>query len=360
MRNYKSYFWPILLIGAGVMLLLSNMGLIEMASLFQLLNLWPLILVGVGINLMFGRNNDWVGLAVSLTMITLAVLFLLYAPQLDLPGRYTSKDFVTENFSESVGQAESYKIDFDGLAGDVTVTDGASNGNLVMVEMYHNLESTFDVSGTTHKNISIGLGTENDFWTTPSNWFNFNNWEDSKNTYVDMQLDSSIPADLRFEITSGNMELLLEEFELTNFNALQTSGTSNVYLPSGDYPSNFDTTSGIMNVTLSDDMDLDLDAEMTSGDMTFLFGDDNVGNAYFDMTSGDITLNLPEGLEVQVIVDSTSGSMRFSNEFIRVSGNEELVGEEGTWETDGYDSTENGLQIVIEMTSGDLRVNITD
>ena len=43
--QYRSLFWPILLIGVGVVWLLGNLGYIPMPSLRMLIRLWPLILI---------------------------------------------------------------------------------------------------------------------------------------------------------------------------------------------------------------------------------------------------------------------------------------------------------------------------
>ena len=43
--RYRSMFWPVILIGVGVIWLLSNLGLLPAASIAWLLNLWPLILI---------------------------------------------------------------------------------------------------------------------------------------------------------------------------------------------------------------------------------------------------------------------------------------------------------------------------
>ena len=43
--RYRSFFWPALLILAGIVALLVNVGQIPAERVFQVVNLWPLVLV---------------------------------------------------------------------------------------------------------------------------------------------------------------------------------------------------------------------------------------------------------------------------------------------------------------------------
>ncbi len=49
----RSLFWPIMLIGAGSIWLLSNLGLIDVQNLGLLFRLWPLALIAFGIKIVF-------------------------------------------------------------------------------------------------------------------------------------------------------------------------------------------------------------------------------------------------------------------------------------------------------------------
>ena len=63
-NNYyrgRSFFWPIFLIGVGVVLLLSNLNIIESVNFFFLLQLWPVLLIALGLQILFGRSYPWVG-----------------------------------------------------------------------------------------------------------------------------------------------------------------------------------------------------------------------------------------------------------------------------------------------------------
>ena len=54
--RYRSFFWPAVLILAGLIALLVNTGAIPVDRLDQLLDLWPLILIVIGLELILRRS----------------------------------------------------------------------------------------------------------------------------------------------------------------------------------------------------------------------------------------------------------------------------------------------------------------
>jgi hypothetical protein len=69
-RRPPSLFWPLLLISAGVLLLLSNLGYVPWSSWNVLWRLWPLLLIGLGIDALIGRRTTG-GMIVSGLLILL-------------------------------------------------------------------------------------------------------------------------------------------------------------------------------------------------------------------------------------------------------------------------------------------------
>ena len=67
-RRSRSFFWPILLIFAGVLFLLSNLGIVDWSTWNLLWRFWPLVLIAVGIDVLFG-NRSAVGSIISAFLI---------------------------------------------------------------------------------------------------------------------------------------------------------------------------------------------------------------------------------------------------------------------------------------------------
>ncbi len=57
MNRYRSFFWPGVLILAGVIALLVNTGVLPADRLWELIALWPLILVVIGLEIIVRRTR---------------------------------------------------------------------------------------------------------------------------------------------------------------------------------------------------------------------------------------------------------------------------------------------------------------
>jgi len=170
----------------------------------------------------------------------------------------------------------------------------------------------------------------------------------------------SVPADIQVDHSSGNVNLLLSEFDLTNLDAKLSSGNMTVLLPSGDFPTKLKVSSGNMNVDLPEDSMANLEAKVSSGNITIDLGDGVYGELNLDISSGNIVLNVPSDLGVRVVGEISSGSANMPNSYDQVSGGDELVGEDGVWVSDNYDSAEQTLTILFDISSGNLRINTVD
>jgi len=72
--RYRSFFWPALLILAGVVALLVNTGQIPVERLARIIDLWPLILVVIGLELIVRRTVHGVAGDVAAALIVLLAI----------------------------------------------------------------------------------------------------------------------------------------------------------------------------------------------------------------------------------------------------------------------------------------------
>mgnify|MGYP006278682293 FL=1 len=68
----RSFAWPVLLIGAGALLLLNNFGPRTIVTWTKILPLWPLILIAFGIDLLF-QSRTWWGTMTSILLVVILV-----------------------------------------------------------------------------------------------------------------------------------------------------------------------------------------------------------------------------------------------------------------------------------------------
>lgn len=70
-KTRGSLVGPVILIGFGVLFLLSNLGFLEWGIWETLARLWPLFLVAAGLDLVFGRASAWVGVLIGLVVLAI-------------------------------------------------------------------------------------------------------------------------------------------------------------------------------------------------------------------------------------------------------------------------------------------------
>lgn len=80
----RPIFWPLALIAFGVLWLLSNFGVISGANLWALLRFWPVLLIALGLDLILRQRWPVVGNLIALLTVALAVVVVIFAPQLGL------------------------------------------------------------------------------------------------------------------------------------------------------------------------------------------------------------------------------------------------------------------------------------
>jgi len=77
----RDLFWPIIMIGGGLVLFLFGLGQLPLATLTGLWTWWPLLLVLVGLDWLVGRRWPLVG-AIVATFIVVFTLLLMFDPAL--------------------------------------------------------------------------------------------------------------------------------------------------------------------------------------------------------------------------------------------------------------------------------------
>jgi hypothetical protein len=83
-RRYPSIVWPVLLIAVGVVVLLSNLGMLEV-DFWELWRLWPVLLILVGLDIIFGGRSllgNALLLLLALVLVGGVVLLMVASPSL--------------------------------------------------------------------------------------------------------------------------------------------------------------------------------------------------------------------------------------------------------------------------------------
>lgn len=322
----RSLFFPIVLVGVGVIWLLVNFNLIPAFSLGRLMRLWPLFLIAAGLELLVGRGRALIGALIGLLTVGAAVALLMFGPQLGLADAGALK---TEAFDTPLDGATTAQVtlDLDQYATDVSTT--AEAGNLVEADLTFAGEAVFEVSGSAAKTVYVGVRQDN------SNWFDLFDDFDAR---WQIGLSPAVPLALSIDGGSGASNLQLQELDLDSL-AL-------------------DGGSGSVQLALPPDSGAGYTAEVNggSGSLRLEFVTGTQATLRYDGGSGALTVNVPAGQAVRVEVrDSGSGSVRLPSSWETVTDGDN---DEGVWQTEDYDTASLQLLIILDdVGSGSITVN---
>lgn len=157
-RGYRSIFWPILLVGVGVIWLLANLEIIPGWNWWNLWRLWPLLLVVIGLDLLFGRHSPVIGALLGLATVAAAVAVLLAAPTL---GWTPNPQVISESFREPLGPATSAQVDLYFPLGETTIEALRNSTDLIQIDGTHVGHFDFSSTGEASKRIrlqEVGVG----------------------------------------------------------------------------------------------------------------------------------------------------------------------------------------------------------
>ena len=123
MRSYRSFFWPAVLILAGVMALLANTGFISTDRLALLADMWPVILIVIGLVLIVQRRFQAASAELAALLIVLIAVgaTIVYVAEAPKPGSLHQLDA-----SAAIGALDHGSLEINVGAANITV-DGAKS-----------------------------------------------------------------------------------------------------------------------------------------------------------------------------------------------------------------------------------------
>lgn len=217
--------WPVVLIAAGIVFLLNNLGLLGWNVWSTLLQLWPVLLIALGLEILVGRRS-----MLGSALVALALLVVLgLAIGLGLP-QWTSDSVNTVERTETVSE------DLKGATqATVEIKFGTGTFDLAALPAGSQqlIKGTVDLSrgeslGLSHSgsddSARLSLKSRN-AWTAVSNL----NTDDRKKW--DLELNRDIPIDLEVNTGVGRSILDLTQLNLTRLKINGGVGQVSVKLP---------------------------------------------------------------------------------------------------------------------------------
>jgi hypothetical protein len=178
MRNYRSVFWPAVLILVGVVALLANTGLISTDRLSLLVDMWPLILIVIGLELIARRRlqGSSADLAAVLIVVIAAGGALAYAALAPNPGTTNETEW-----KDTVGRLDHASLEVSAGAATITLTaSSALEGDLYRAHIKYS--GAMPAVMLDRSNSTLRIDQSNSFGLFQSRRF-----------VLDIQINSSLP-----------------------------------------------------------------------------------------------------------------------------------------------------------------------
>ena len=322
--RYRSIFWPILLIGVGVIWLLANLEVIEGVNWRILWRFWPLILIAIGLDIIFARRTPLLGAVLGLGTVALVILILAIAPSL---GLVTSTEIFTDRFTEPVGAAELAQLEMELSVGPLTIDALSDSSQLIDAEITHIGKIRFNAQGDSTKTITLEQESEMGI--------NLFEWPDEELTW-DIGLSPDIPLFLELRGGVGDAQLDLSGLQLTGVDVDLDVGGLDLKLPAMDQSLAVKVRGGVgeVRITIPSGANVSLDLD---GDV------------------GDFVIEIPDDAAVRLDATVDVGKIRVPSTMNKVSGDEDdFIGESGVWETSGFESASRRITIEFNGGVGDL------
>ena len=305
-RRGPELFWPIILIGAGVIFLLANLGLIPSNPWPIIWNLWPVILIVIGLDILFGRRSllgGLVGAALGVALIA-GLIFLLIA-QPNLPGLnvgFGNAQLQTRHLEAPLAGIEAANITLDYGSGDYRLYALSDSDKLIDGEVSYYGDLTFDVNASNNRaNVRIDSHMSGVFFgfMTPDE-----RWDIGLNTQPTYALD--------LNYGSGGGDADLSQLKISDGRIDGGSGHVNVRLPA----------TGRFTLTA-------------------------------DGGSGGLTFRVPGKMALRVEYERGSGGINPSSRLHLVRGE---FNRDGVYETENFGSASNAITLIVNGGSGSINI----
>jgi len=308
-QERRSFFWPVVLIGFGVLLLLSNLGVFPESGWAVLWRFWPVALVALGLDVLIGQRSLGGAIASGVLILILAGMVIglaFFAEQIPALVELTqSSKLQSRHVEYPMEKVESAKvtIDWNSAPGYLSALEDSSN--LIEADIDYRGELAFRVTNTNGRAEVI---LDSYFQGVSFGQWNF----DDRDAKWDVKLNPGVAYDLWMDTGSGSCQLDFSQLRVNYLNLDSGSGSVQLKLPA---------TSSFR-------------------------GEFNTG-------SGAVAITLPEGVGMRVTLDSGSGSFQPDARFTLVSGERDG---DGVWETRNYASADYKIDLVIDQGSGSIRI----
>lgn len=290
-KRHASLFGPIVLIGLGVLLLLSNFGILNFNLWELLFRFWPFFLVAAGLDLLLGRRTNSGALLALVVIVGLVFggIWLGYVQN-------NAFEAVTgQALHQALDGAQSAEITIESSISQMQITAGAPTTQLVegAISLHNNEELKTDFA-VTEGVAQYTLKSDSQSFILPS----FGRREDG---LWDLQLNASTPTALSVSTGVGSAKLNLEQLTLTGLDVSTGVGEVEITLPvRGVFEAAIEGGVGKIVVLVPDTLAAQITADAGIGSVTvdgdYVHRGDEYISPNFDSAANRVVLSIGGGV----------------------------------------------------------------
>lgn len=219
-RKHISLVGPTILIGLGVILLLTNLGYLDW-TIWDALRLWPVLLVAAGLELLLGRRSTWGSVVSALLVLLLVVGGVLLVERVGPVG--TQGEVIKIEYPTNA--TKSFSLEVDPAVADLTVQPLGDSGNLIegTVELWNTekLKQRFTEGGSAELILDSDTGSG----------FNYVGLGQAPDW--NLQLSTGVETTINIDLGVGNVDMQLEDLLVENAVVDFGIGQVDIALPNG-------------------------------------------------------------------------------------------------------------------------------
>lgn len=349
-RGYRSVFWAVVLIAAGALWLLSDLGHLTDANIAMLSVLWPILVIGIGLDILLGRRSIVLGALIGAVTVGLIVVLMFVGPGL---GWADNAQVKTQSFTARVGQAESARLDVETgrYSASVHALPAGTGSERPLLSATVSYSGSVQYQETSGPRSTVTLQAGGRRWAL--DWLHASDLKP-----WDVGIDPSVSLSLKVGSSSGSLSVDASSLHLSDLEVDVSSGDATVSLPAGGgqpYTVRLQLSSGELKAQAATGVNADMTMELSSGSASLTLGSDSDVRLAFKGSSGDFRLQLASGQACRVEVRHvSSGDVHKPSGLVQVTKG---AGKEGVWETAGYDAAAHKTTVTIELSSGNVTID---
>lgn len=240
MYRNRGLLLPVLLIAIGVVLLLSNTGVLSSETLLRLGDLWPLLLVILGLQLILNhtlprQQATLIGLGAAVVIVIAAVAYATLAPAATFGTRQA-------NVSDHIGGLTAATLELDYTGATVEIQAGSLGDALYQARVDYPGSDDPPTISLDHENGTLAINESSNF--APLHLFG------AARRHVAVTLSDRIPWSVKIKGGAANAHLDLRRLQLARLAI--SGGVSRVeaQLPNPKGTVLIDLAGGVSNLTL--------------------------------------------------------------------------------------------------------------